>query len=201
MGVQPMIHRTSTILLEAIRDPANGAGWGQFDRRYRPVLLTTARRLGLGPQDAEDAAQETLTSFAEGYREGRYDRQKGRLRDWLGGIARHKIHDIYRRRPRHEVLEADRPGTTGFLDKISDERIDTTYETEWQRALLRECLSQVRHQVEHKTFQAFELLALKSWAVTDVAAHLGISRDSVYQAKCRVLRHICQVRKELEESW
>ncbi len=199
--IRPMISATSTFLLQAIRDPGNGAGWQQFDRRYRPVLLVTARRLGLSPQDAEDAAQETLASFAKEYREERYDRDKGRLRDWLLGIARHKIQDIYRRRARHEILEADRTGTTGFLDKISDEQVDTTYETEWLRALLRECLDEVRLQVEHKTFEAFELFALQQRSAEEVAAHLGISRDSVYQSKSRVLKHICQLRKELEESW
>ncbi len=196
-----MMSTTSTFLLQAIREPANSAGWEEFDRRYRPVLLVTARRLGLSRHDAEDAAQETLASFAKGYREERYDRDKGRLRDWLLGIARHKIQDIYRRRAGCEVLEADRAGTTGFLDKISDERIETAYEAEWQRALLCECLREVRPQVEPKTFEAFELFALKQRSAAEVAAHLGVSRDSVYQSKCRVLGHLCRLRKELEVEW
>lgn len=196
-----MIRTTSTILLQGIRDPRNGPAWEQFDSRYRPVLLMTARRLGLNPQDAEDAAQETLASFAEAYRRQRFDRDKGRLRSWLLGIARHKIHDVYRRRARRELLEADRPATTGFLDKVTDERIDTIYETEWQRALLRACLQEVRYQVEPKTFEAFELVALKQWSAADVATHLEISRDSVYQSKSRVLAHMCRLREELEENW
>jgi RNA polymerase sigma-70 factor (ECF subfamily) len=196
-----MIGTTSTFLLHAIRDPANGPGWAQFDERYRPVLLMTARRLGLNHQDAEDAAQETLASFAKTYRDGRYDRDKGRLRNWLLGIARHKIQDIHRRRTKREILEADRPATTGFLSKISDRQVDTTFEVEWQRALLRDCLREVRNQVEAKTFEAFELVALQQQPAAEVAARLGISRDSVYQSKCRVLRHISRLRKELEEDW
>ena len=199
--IGPMIRTTSTILLQGIRDPANGPAWEQFDSRYRTVLLTTGRRLGLNPQDAEDAAQETLASFAESYRRQRFDRGKGRLRNWLLGIAHHKIHDVYRRRARRELLEADRPATTGFLDKITDERIDTIYETEWQRALLRACLQEVRHQVEPKTFEAFELVALNQWSAADVAAHLGSSRDSVYQSKSRVLARVSRLREELEEDW
>lgn len=196
-----MIGTTSTLLLRALLDPANGAAWEQFDRRYRPVLLMTAQRLGLNRQDAEDAVQETLAAFASAYRHGRYDRDKGRLRHWLLGIARHKIQDLHRRRARREILEADRAGTTAFLDKITDEQVDTTYEMEWQRALLRECLREVRAQVEPKTFEAFELFALEQRPVTEVAARLGISRDSVYQSKSRVLRHMCRVREELEENW
>ena len=199
--IRPMISTTSTFLLQAIRDPANGAGWAQFDERYRPVLLITARRLGLNHQDAEDAAQETLASFAKTYRDGRYDRDKGRLRAWLLGIARHKIHDIHRRRAKHEIVEADRPATTGFLSKISDQQVETTFEAEWQRALLRDCLREVRHQVEAKTFEAFELVALRQRTAAEVAAHLGISCDSVYQSKSRVLKRISWLRNELEENW
>ncbi|UCC30811.1 MAG: sigma-70 family RNA polymerase sigma factor [Phycisphaerales bacterium] len=196
-----MICKTSTILLLAIRDPGNAAGWEQFDHRYRPVLVMTARRLGLSQEDAEDAAQETLAAFAAGHRAGRYDRAKGRLRNWLLGIARHKIQDVHRSRGKREMLEADRRETSGFLDKISDEQVDTTYETEWRRALLRECLNEVRHHVEHKTLEAFELFGLKQWPVSAVAARLGMSEESVYQSKSRVLKHICRLREELEESW
>lgn len=196
-----MIGTTSTFLLQAIRDPADGVAWGEFDGRYRPILLSTARKLGLDRQDAEDAAQEALAAFATGHRQGRYERERGRLRDWLLGIARHKIHDICRRRARREMLEADRPATTGFLDKISDEQVNATYEAEWQGALLRECLHEARQCVEPETFEAFELVALKQWPAANVAAHLGISRESVYQSKCRVLRHMCRIRKELQQNW
>ncbi|MCJ7543287.1 MAG: hypothetical protein MUP47_01770 [Phycisphaerae bacterium] len=49
-----MITRTSTELLEGIKDPSNRAAWSELDRRYRPLILAVARRLGLGHDDAED---------------------------------------------------------------------------------------------------------------------------------------------------
>ena len=77
------ITRTTTVLLEGLHDASNDAVWGEFDRRYRPVVFGFARRLGLDDADAADVAQETLTRFLEEYRRGVYDRERGRLRSWL----------------------------------------------------------------------------------------------------------------------
>ena len=84
-----MFTLTTTQLLEGLADPANQAVWQVFDARYRPVLLAFARRLDLSAEDAADVAQEALTRFMTALREGRFDRDRGRLRSWMVGIARH----------------------------------------------------------------------------------------------------------------
>src|SRR5205823_5538374 len=53
-----VITRTSTALLEALKDRSDHAVWWEFDGRYRPLLMAVGRRLGLDVADAEDAAQE-----------------------------------------------------------------------------------------------------------------------------------------------
>ena len=52
-----MLTRPTTALLEALLDPADDEIWQDFDRRYRPILIAFARRLGLPD---EDAAHDTL---------------------------------------------------------------------------------------------------------------------------------------------
>jgi len=71
---------TSTTLLEGLKDPANGAVWEQWVDRYRPLVVRTARRIGVPAAEAEDVAQNALLAFALAYREGRYERSRGRLR-------------------------------------------------------------------------------------------------------------------------
>ena len=98
-----MLTRTTTALLDDLADPANEAVWHDFDARYRPVLVGFGRRLGLGAEDAADAAQDALARFVRSYREGRYDRGRGRLSSWIIGIARNCIVDQMRTRAaRHE---------------------------------------------------------------------------------------------------
>jgi len=197
-----MVHtKTSTALLEHLKDTASQASWHAFDARYRPLILAVGRRLGLQDADAEDAAQETLSAFVEAYRQGRYQRQKGRLRDWLSGIARNKIRDVYRKRSNQEKLVPDRTGVTSFWDQIEDQNVDPIWEEEWRKAVLRQCLLEVRQQVSPRTFEAFELFALKRQPAAQVAVHLGVSQDVVYQSKSRVLVRIRELLPDMQEVW
>ena len=86
---------TSTTFLEQLKDP-KAAVWVEFDKQYRPVLLAAARRSGLADSRADDAVQATFTTFYEKCRNGEYDREKGRLRSWLLGIAQYKFIEAYR---------------------------------------------------------------------------------------------------------
>jgi DNA-directed RNA polymerase specialized sigma24 family protein len=98
-----VIADTNTYLLVGLKDSANERVWAEFCARYRPVLLSFARRLGLTEDDAQDAAQETLQAFADGYPPGQYARDKGGLRNWLYGIARNQIHLLRRRDERQRA--------------------------------------------------------------------------------------------------
>ena len=197
----PLFTRTNTILLRKLRDTGDQTAWEAFDARYRPVVLAVARRLGLRDADAEDAAQEAMAAFAQAYRQGKYDRQKGRLRDWLLGIARHKIQDVLRRRRRKERIVSDQTDGTGLLERVEDERLRATWDDEWGKAVLRQCLAEIRNEVAPLTFEAFTLFALQQWPAKRVAAHLQVSEDLVYKSKSRILARIRRMLPEMERIW
>jgi RNA polymerase sigma factor (sigma-70 family) len=200
-GQGDMASTTNTALLAGLRDPQDDVVWREFCERYRPVLVSFASRLGLGRPEAEDAAQETLLAFATSYRQGHYDREKGRLRSWLSGIAQNKIRDIQRRRQREAAI-GDGKETTAFVERFPDPHsLSEVWEAEWRRALVRACLERVRSQVEPTTIRAFELFALREWPAEEVASHLGLSRNAVYKAKNHVLSRLRSMRKDLEGSW
>lgn len=196
-----MLTRTSTALLEGLKDGADRRAWGEFDRRYRPLILALGRRLGLSAADAEDAGQETMLAFVRAYGEGQFAREKGRLRDWLRGMAVHKIQEAVRRRGRGEKLVGDRPGETGLWERQAGPGLEELWEAEWEKAVLRGALAEVRGEVAAKTFEAFELYALKQWPVGEVARHLGVSEDVVYQSKRRVLQRLRQAWPRVREIW
>jgi len=87
---------TTTGLLAGLHEPGNHTAWTEFDRRYRPILVGFLRRMGLNDTDAADVAQETLARFVQDYRQRKYDREQGRLRSWLIGIARCRLADMRR---------------------------------------------------------------------------------------------------------
>jgi len=191
---------TSTILRD-LREFERGETWGAFVERFRRPITSFARRLGHSREDAEDVAQETLAAFAEGYREGRYDREQGRLSHWLFGIAYRKAlkHREHAGPREHGRGTAD--DTTSFMGSIPDERTATNvWDREWERALLDECMSRVRGEVEPKTWSAFEMTVLENRPVSDVMAALSMNQTTVYNAKHRVVKRLRELRRELDDE-
>ncbi len=196
-----MITATNTELLVGLQDPQNSGAWNQFFDRYQKLLISFGRRLGLNETDAEDAAQEALVAFAAAYREGKYDRTKGRLRTWLSGIATNKIRDVQRRRRSTVQLPDSEEGQDPFQELPDQSTMDEVWDEEWKQSVLKACLQEVRQHVEPRTMQAFELFVFQDWPAERVAEHLKISVDSVFQAKTRILKRMRKVREYMEQNW
>jgi RNA polymerase sigma-70 factor (ECF subfamily) len=182
---------TNTTLLAGLADGADQATWRAFVARYRPVLVRHARRSGCPETDAEDVAQQTLAEFARCFREGKFRRDRGRLRDWLFGIARHQLRRWARGRGAHRG--APRPESDEGADRAA-------FDEECERALLAECLEAVRAQVEPATYQAFELFAVRGVPAAAVAEQLGTTENAVFLAKRRVLTRLRELLTLVEDG-
>ena len=181
---------TSTSLLEGLKDAENDEVWQDYVGRYRPLLVRYAARSGVTPDDAEDVAQATLHAFCVSYREGRYDRRKGRLRAWLLGIAQNQVRR-FKRRPSPE-----RQAGAEFFDYAGAPAApeqDEVWEQEWQSAVLRQCLEEIRREVKPRTFEAFERFALAGESAARIAEDLGVSENAVFLAKRRILRRVREI--------
>ena len=192
---------TSTSLLEGLKRPDDTGAWQRFSVRYEPMVFAFALKLGLNETDAQDAGQETMLAFVQGYWEGRYDPNKGRLRNWLFGIAHRKVIDMRRRKPR-EVVVTDRTDVGRFMGNVeSPEEAQVVWEQEWQRSVLQACMEEVAKQLNPTTVSAFDLYVIKQWPAERVADRLEISQNAVYIAKTRVTDRIRKIRAEMEEIW
>ncbi len=193
---------TSLTLIQKLREPGNEAAWVRLCERYRPILVAVIRRSGTPEADLDDVAQETLAVILGKFRRGEYDPSKGRLKSWLLGIALNKIREFRRKRRRQSEQTFESGSATGFWDRIPDTRdLTDVFEQEWQAGLLGEALRQVRLQVDAGTFEAFKLYAIDGREPEDVAAHLGMAREAVYNAKSRVLVRLRRIREELDRDW
>jgi len=192
---------TSTTLLAGLRNPQDQAAWERFSERYRPLVIRFARGLGLSGHDAQDAAQETMAAFFKAYRDGSYDREKGRLRSWLFGIAHRKVIDLRRRRAR-EVVVTDKSDASAFLGNVESScEAEQIWEQEWQAAVLRACMDEIRREVKPETFQAFDLYVLRQKPAEEVMAHLGVTRHALHCAKSRILGRLRELQPVIEENW
>jgi len=190
---------TSTTLLNGLRDPANQTIWSQYVDRYRPLVVRFCGRLGLEANDAEDVAQTSLLDFSQTYVAGGYERERGRLRDWLYGIVRNRIKNFRRRKDRE--VPADPAADGPFAELAARADLDEIWEEEWRDAVIRQCLREVRREVEEQTYRAFELFAIQERPADEVAAELGVTPNTVYGAKRRVMERLRELKPVLEEDF
>ena len=196
------LDRTTTALLAALHDSANAAAWEAFDQRYRPILVGFARSCGLAEHDAAELAQATIVRFIEQYREGKYDRERGRLGAWLVTIAKYRLLDPRRKASSMHIAH----GESAIVNLDDDRAVGDAYETQRRLAILREALKELREKTktDPRTIRAFELLYYHGMSVQAVAADLGMQPQEVYLAKSRVAARIreivARIEREFEET-
>lgn len=190
--------RTTTRLLDALRDHTNEPAWSHIDARFRPVVAGLARRLGLTESDADEVAQQTLSEFVRAYREGRYDRSKGRLSSWILGIAHHTALGISRRRVRDGIQSG-----TVIAEAADEPALRSIWSEERDRAILTRALASLRDEssVDDRTLEAFELVALRAVPAAAVAKQCGMSVEQVYVAKSRLTKRLRELVERMTQAF
>lgn len=180
--------KTTTQILENLKNSNDSTGWSCFRDYFYPVIVRFAKRFGLAEEDAEDAAQETIIAFLKAYRTDKYLRQQGKLSHWVMGVARNVIRNHYRKL---SAICGTAKSMVSMPQEIEDEHaVEHTWQTEWRKILLQRCLIQTRKEFDAKTFLAFELYAIEGKPADQVCKELNLSPNAVYIAKNRVLTRI-----------
>ena len=190
---------TTTALLRNLHDTDHEAAWREFNDRYRPLLVGFSRRLGLSEADAVDVAQETIVQFIKEYREGKYDRDRGRLRSWLMGIARYRIAGVFRKQARQRISRGE-----SAIDELPREHeLEEAWDTERRMAILQAALQQIRvtTKISDQSIRVFEMVGLQNQPPSVVAGELGLTENDVYLAKSRVAAKLREIVARLEQAY
>jgi RNA polymerase sigma factor (sigma-70 family) len=184
---QTMTHAT---LLARVAEGTDPAAWGDFYARYGELIRAFCRRKGLQAADVDDVTQDVLMSLTRAMPGFHYDPKKGSFRGYLRTIV---THAIYRRfcQKRGEARLPEIEETTRIAQ--SDIEGEQHWEAEWRQYHLRRALATVSGEFGESDLRAFELYALSGRAAPEVAEEIGMSVDSVYQAKSRVLKRLSAV--------
>lgn len=200
-GVTSLIDRSW--LASRLMDPHDTRHWPAVEERYGARVESLARRRGLRGDWVEDARQQTMAAFAIELRAGNFDPSRGRLRDYLFGIARHKIVDIIRELKRAPVQIVDEPGRTGFFERNieASDRQKIHWDIEWDKMVADECLALARREFSAVSSDVFRRRVDLGQPSAEVGAYFGKSANAVDAIVCRVRRFLRQVRPEVERMF
>jgi RNA polymerase sigma-70 factor (ECF subfamily) len=180
---------TSTGLLIRVRNPADGTAWTRLVTVYTPLLSAWLHRAGLPRQDADDLVQEVLLAVAREMPAFEYDRSRGSFRGWLRTILTNRIRNHQRARNRTPAAE---PFDNNMLDALADPASDLSreWDREHDRHVAAGLLGAVRPEFGDRVWASFTRVVMDGERPIEVAAALGTSIDSVYQARSRVLARL-----------
>ncbi len=179
---------TSLSLLDRARNDPHDGSWERLVDLYTPLVRGWLMRMGVQPADADDLVQEILLAVLRELPNFRHSGRTGAFRSWLRTILSYRARDFWR-------SARYRPSATGGtswaerLEQLVDERSDASreWDLEHDRHVMARLLEQVRPRFEPKTWEAFRRQVFDGQRADAVAADLGMSLNSVYVARSRVL--------------
>ena len=193
-----MSWHTNTAILARLETFSAETAWSSLADHFERPLTRYALRSGLAQEAVEDVVQETLVAFARAYRDGSYDRARGRLSSWLFGIAQREVASARRKAARSPMAEPD----AVQLDETPDQNdgLERIWEEEWRRSIIERCTARVRSELEPATWECFALQVFEGLSADEVAARKGVPRQQVYNAKHRVARRLRELAQEYEDA-
>ncbi len=185
---------TQPALLERLRQGSDHLAWDEFFERYWRGLFGVARRHGCSEHTAEEIVQDVMLAVFESQDVFHYDPERGRFRDWLAALVRNKVAE-YRRRPAQRVRAAGGDqAPVALVETESDETLpEDVWEATFEEALLVVLLDVVRREFNPRTFQAFELFAIRGMSGSEVARMTGQTRNAVYLSRRKVTQRLEQL--------
>ena len=197
MGISTLDSRaTKPSLLLRVRDADDSASWDEFAEIYGPVIRKYCHRRGLQSTDADDVVQETLLQVSRSIGTFDYDSSRGRFRDWLGTVVRNKITRFFESKSRQVSTIDNNPSAQ--LEASSE---DPEWTANMHARILEVALLRIRVDFEPLTWDAFERLWCVGCSAPEVARTLGMTIDTVYAAKSRVLRRLREEILLLADDW
>lgn len=184
---------TNQSLLSRLRIEDAHDAWQEFFNAYWGAILRYGRKLGLTAHQAEEVLQETMVVLMRVLPRFHYDPRKGRFRNFLLTIVHRRALAVMERNAQRRVV-----GWGAKLEDVLADPFDNNARAErearerWQESLLEEAIRRMREdsRLEDKTLAVFESYVIEHRPAEEVARRFGVSENSVYQIRNRLLRRL-----------
>ena len=187
---------TSTTLLRNISSDARHYRWGEFVRRYQP-MMEDYLKVHFPGLEAEDIVSETLVALVDALKNYRYaPDETGRFHNYLTGILKHKAFS------RRKMAERHAKSVAAFEDsaKNADDSSSVTEDQEWKETVFAIAVRQLMadETIQDRTKQVFLRVAINHESPDAVAESFGIKRNAVDQMKSRMMVRLREIVESLK---
>ena len=172
-------------------------GWEEFYSNYAPLIWIRGGDLLLCKEEKQDLIQDVMLCMFTKAGKFKYDRDKGRFRDYMRTIIDRRAVDIKRRRDPAIRIGDD---IVRVKDRLVSPEQDDRWLEEWKTHVLNQALVELKSALEPITYQIFELYALKGWEPARVERFLTVRKSSIYTAKSRAVDKLVEIIKKLESE-
>lgn len=196
-GVDMQFPSTKTTLLNNLN--GNDAAWAEFFHRYQEVIADLGRFKGLTACECDDLVQIVMIRFDRKLANGfKFDPSLAKFRTFFSCLIKGCIYDLLRQRDQRTCAVENLPE---MCDGSSpDDLLDMVLIEKWRTIIQDEAMAQLAERVDEKTFQAFDLFALKNRPIPEISALLELAPGSIYTAKSRCLNILQEIIKKLNNE-
>ena len=184
---------TRVSLLDRLKNLDDRCSWEEFVRYYEAKVTHIARQRGLRQWEAEEVAHEVFKRVAQKICEYQPRTRAGSFRSWLFQLTRWRAGDRLRDRARtpgwvSQSPFSDREERTATIERIpAPSDTEAAFEAESRHHLLATLLKHVEADVSPKQLQIFQLLVVDELSPAEVGRLYGVSTNSIYVIKHRVM--------------
>lgn len=169
-----------------LRDPQ---AWARLSQMFCPLVLRWVVRAGVKPDDAPDVVQEVFRAVLVRIDDFQRQQPGSSFRGWLFGITRHKLLSHWARNRGPRAIGGSEARELFEQVAVAADASTTGDETELA-VICRGAMQCVRDEFNAVAWQAFIETVLEDRAPIEVARELGVTVNSVYLAKSRILRRL-----------
>lgn len=187
------MNETSLSLLNRLRASDEAESWERLALLYTPLLRAWMKKYDIQGADADDLVQDVLIAVSKSVKNFEHSGNPGAFRGWLKAILINRLRNFWRTRARHPQAA----GGTDLAEQMSQledpsSELSQLWNREHDQFVLRHLLANAETCFTPTTWKAFCRVALEGLDPHLVSEELGISRNAVIVAKCRVLNRLRQ---------
>ncbi len=191
---------TSVSLLDQLKTGGDELTWRRLVDFYSPLIRGWLLRYGMSSQDAEDISQDVMAVVVRRIKE--FDRQRtGSFRSWLRSITVNCVRDFLRKRRRRPLVTGGQD-LQRMLDELADPQsgLSGIWNQQHDQYVLDRLLEQIKPSFAANTWTAFQRLTIDGASAQEVADELGVTVNSVFISKSRILAKLRELSQGLVDQ-